>query len=73
MTDQAITISLIIGLSLWVMLSLAPVLAILIPLTLHSLKIDPAVASGPFITTLIDVTASLVYFGMATILLGGIV
>jgi magnesium transporter len=73
MTDHAITISLIIGLSLWVMLSLAPVLAILIPLTLHSLKIDPAVASGPFITTLIDVTASLVYFGMATILLGGIV
>ncbi len=73
MTEHAIVISLIIGLSLWVMLSLAPILAILIPLGLHSLRLDPAVASGPFITTLIDVTASLVYFGMATLLLGGLI
>lgn len=71
--EHAIIISLIIGLSLWVMLSLAPVLAVLIPLGLHSLKLDPAVASGPFITTLIDVTASFVYFGMATLLLGGLI
>ncbi len=73
MTDHAIMISAIIGLSLWVMLSLAPLLAILIPIGLHSLRLDPAVASGPFITTLIDVTASLVYFGMATLLLGGLI
>ena len=72
MNEHALTISFIIGLSLWIMLSIAPLLAIGIPLMLHSFHLDPAVASGPFITTLIDVTATLIYFGMATWLLGGI-
>jgi magnesium transporter len=36
------------------------------------MKFDPAVASGPFITTLIDVTAQVIYFGLATLILGGL-
>lgn len=37
-----------------------------IPLLIHKIGVDPAVASGPFITTLNDVTSLLIYFGLAT-------
>lgn len=70
-TDPLI-ISLVVGLSLWLTVILAPVVALLIPITLNWIKIDPAVASGPFITTLIDVAALFIYFGLATLMLGGI-
>src|SRR5699024_2065663 len=38
----------------------------LIPLFMNKLNIDPAVASGPFITTLNGITSVLIYFGLAT-------
>lgn len=37
-----------------------------IPLVIHRMKIDPAVASGPFITTLNDIISILIYLGLAT-------
>ncbi len=40
-----------------------------IPILISKLNIDPAVASGPFITTLNDLIAVLVYFGLATLFL----
>ena len=43
-----------------------------IPLLMHRLKIDPAVASGPFITTLNDITSILIYLGLATAFLSQI-
>jgi magnesium transporter len=72
LTTEPLLIGLVVGLALWLTVMIAPVLAIIIPLTLHSLKFDPAVASGPFITTLIDVTAQVIYFGLATLILGGL-
>ncbi|MGM0897727.1 MAG: magnesium transporter [Bacillota bacterium] len=41
-----------------------------IPLWIHRMKIDPAVASGPFITTLNDIISILIYLGLATTFLG---
>ena len=38
----------------------------MIPLVMNKLKIDPAVASGPFITTINDIVSMLIYFGLAT-------
>jgi magnesium transporter len=38
----------------------------IIPLILYRFKIDPAVASGPLITTLNDILSLLIYFGIAT-------
>ncbi|MBU8871460.1 MAG: magnesium transporter [Gemmatimonadales bacterium] len=40
-----------------------------IPLLLHRMGIDPAVATGPFITTANDVASMLIYLGLATLLL----
>ena len=40
-----------------------------IPLLLHRVGVDPAVATGPFITTANDVVSMLIYLGLATLLL----
>lgn len=42
----------------------------LVPITAHLLKVDPTVASAPFISTLVDATGLLIYFLIAKALLG---
>jgi len=42
----------------------------LVPMTLHRLGVDPAVATGPFVTTGIDLVAILIYFSTAVLMLG---
>lgn len=64
--------ALIIGGSLTIVVSIASVLTIAIPHFFKAIKVDPAVASGPFITTIIDLISALVYFGLATIILKGV-
>ena len=44
----------------------------IIPITLHRFGLDPAVASGPLITTVNDLVAVISYYGLAFILLIGI-
>lgn len=46
------------------------VLGTLIPLALDRLNIDPAVATGPFVTTTIDVSAIVLYFVICTWIFG---
>lgn len=70
--DHIWLVATVVGASLWLTVILAPTLAFIIPTILNKLKFDPAVASGPFITTLIDILSIFIYFGFATILLGGI-
>ncbi len=41
-----------------------------LPLIAKKLKLDPAIMAGPLITTLVDSLALLLYFGIATMLLG---
>ena len=72
LSDKPFLVSLVVGLSLWMTIIVSPMIAILIPVTLNKFRVDPAVASGPFITTLIDITALLIYFGLATLFLGGV-
>lgn len=43
-----------------------------IPLLIHRMKIDPAVASGPFITTINDVISILIYLGLATLFIASL-
>lgn len=40
-----------------------------VPLLFQKLKVDPAVASGPLITTINDLVAVVTYYGLAWILL----
>ena len=41
----------------------------MIPLMFKKLKVDPAVASGPLITTINDLVAVVTYYGLAWVLL----
>lgn len=40
------------------------------PLVLNSLNVDPAIATGPFVTTSVDILGLLFYFWLATMLMG---
>lgn len=62
-------LGLVVGLSLLITLIIGTLAGTIIPLILHKLKIDPAVASGPFITTINDILSLLIYFGLATFFL----
>ena len=41
----------------------------LVPMFFHKIKVDPAVASGPLITTVNDLVAVITYYGLAWLLL----
>ncbi|MFE8696393.1 magnesium transporter [Cytobacillus sp. FJAT-53684] len=62
-----IFLGILVGISILCTLIVATLAGALIPLIMHKFKIDPAVASGPFITTINDLISILIYFGMATI------
>jgi magnesium transporter len=54
--------------SLFVVIIFAALFGTMIPLLLHRVKIDPALATGPFITTMNDIMGLFVYFLMGRIL-----
>lgn len=58
-----------VGLSLVVAMIISSLVGTIVPLFFHKLKIDPAVASGPLITTINDLVAVVSYYGLAWILL----
>ena len=59
----------VVGLSICASMLLAVAVGSLIPLFLRKLDIDPAVATGPFVTTSIDILGVLLYFMIAGLLL----
>lgn len=62
-------IGLVVGISLLLTLIIGTLAGTVIPLILYRLQIDPAIASGPLITTLNDIFSLLTYFGIATLFL----
>jgi magnesium transporter len=50
-------------------MSMAALIGSLVPLVFARINVDPAVASGPFVTTAIDVISVYFYFKIATMLL----
>ncbi|QHS21704.1 magnesium transporter [Virgibacillus sp. MSP4-1] len=60
-------LGLLVGLSILGSLVVATIAGSFIPLLMHRLHVDPAVASGPFITSINDIISILIYFGMATL------
>ncbi|CAM3664491.1 magnesium transporter [Mesobacillus zeae] len=60
----------LVGISIFCTLIVATLAGSLVPLFMHKMKIDPAVASGPFITTINDIISILIYFGIATAFMG---
>lgn len=65
----AFMISGCVGVSLLLAMIISSMVGTLVPLFFHKLKVDPAVASGPLITTVNDLVAVVTYYGLAWILL----
>ncbi len=67
-----ITLGLIIGAAMAVAIAVANVAGALIPKLMLRLGFDPAVASGPFISTLSDLTSVFIYFSIASIFISNL-
>jgi magnesium transporter len=63
-------LGLVMGLAMVTVLAAAALGGILIPLILTRLGVDPAVSSGPFVTTVTDVVGFLSFLGIATLWFG---
>lgn len=59
-------IGMLVGVAMCCSIIVATLAGSLIPLMMDRIGVDPAVASGPFITTLNDITSILIYLGLAT-------
>lgn len=55
-------LALVVSLSLFTVIIFASILGVLIPLALKRLNVDPALAIGPFVTTLNDIIGLFIYF-----------
>ncbi|MGC4375318.1 magnesium transporter [Fictibacillus sp. Mic-4] len=62
----SLVLGLVVGSSLFLTLIIGTLSGTIIPLLLYRFKVDPAVASGPLITTLNDIFSLSVYFGTAS-------
>lgn len=58
-----------VGLSLFLAMVISSLVGTAIPMLFHRIKVDPAVASGPLITTVNDLVAVVTYYGLAGLLL----
>ncbi|MDK6856766.1 magnesium transporter, partial [Aerococcus sp. UMB7533] len=56
----------VVGIAMLCAITVANLAGSLIPILMERLGFDPAVASGPFITTLSDLTSVLIYFSIAS-------
>ena len=68
--EESFSLAATVGLSVWASMLCAAIVGASTPLFFHRLKIDPAVATGPLVTTAVDVIGILVYFLFAQSLMG---
>ncbi|WP_054951632.1 magnesium transporter [Numidum massiliense] len=64
-----VALGLVVALTCFAIVLWASMVAAVLPLILHRLKVDPAVVSAPFITTIVDGTGLVIYFTIARLLL----
>jgi magnesium transporter len=60
----------VVGLTMVALVIWANIVGALMPMVIARFRLDPAVVSSPFITTLVDVTGLIIYFSIARLLLG---
>ncbi|MDY0210857.1 MAG: magnesium transporter [Acholeplasma sp.] len=59
-----------VGLSVWVAITVGTLFSSLIPIGIKKIGLDPSSASGPLITTMIDISTIVIYYGIASLLVG---
>ncbi|MDD4263177.1 MAG: magnesium transporter [Firmicutes bacterium] len=68
-TSQILLVSITVGISICVVVTLASVTGTLLPMLAERFKLDPAVMAGPFITTIVDIVGLITYFEIAKLIL----
>lgn len=68
-----IALSIVIGCSMILNMIIATLFGVLVPVILKKLKIDPALASGVFVTTATDVLGFFFFLGLATVFIAYLV
>ncbi len=68
--DQSQALTWTVSIALFTVILTAALFGTLIPLALDRLKVDPALATGPFVTTLNDIFGLLTYFTVGHLLYG---
>jgi magnesium transporter len=63
-------IALLVALAMTAIVTVASILGMLLPVVLNKLRLDPATASVPLVTSLADIGGILIYFSLAALLLG---
>ncbi len=66
----ALEVNFIVNITLIFTIFLAKLLGCTLPLLVKKIKLDPAVMASPFITTLVDACSLIIYFQVATVMLG---
>lgn len=66
---NAFAVSGCVGAALMIAMMVSSLVGTAIPMFFHKIKVDPAVASGPLITTINDLVAVITYYGLAYLLL----
>ena len=67
-TSHSLSLTITVSFSLLIVIVFAAVFGTLIPLVLHKFRIDPALATGPFITTMNDIMGLVIYFSIGRLL-----
>lgn len=67
---EGLSLAVTISTAMLTVIIVASILGTFIPLTLNRFKIDPALATGPFITTMNDITGIFIYFLIGRIMYG---
>lgn len=68
--NTSIIISIIVGISLLFAIMISTLIGALTPILFNKIKVDPAVASGPFISTINDCICVTIYYSLAMLLIG---
>lgn len=66
---QGARLGFIVGTSICTAMLIAVFIGTFLPVLFDRIRIDPAIATGPFVTTTVDVLGVLVYLGIASVLL----
>lgn len=68
--DGSSDLALVVGLTILVLTTWAATVGAVLPIILSKLKMDPAVVSAPFISSLVDGTGLIIYFNLARYIMG---
>lgn len=68
--ENNVRLAITVGMAMVSVVTFATVLGAVLPLIFKKLKLDPAVVSGPFIASVLDVVALLIYLEIAKAILG---